>query len=271
MIELIKKWYPEDDPITEEQGRMLIDVLGDDLTEEAFEGFLVVCSRFVTDFGDHRTSELFHLFRTHKPEGRRALLRSLEHLSRWVGGMDGYLRNYPVTIQPPLPAFPQLKIVGIETLEPYLYRTMDSNSVDRLTGELVRERIKNTGKLPAAEMKDEPVLRAKPFYHWCSFETLDTPDQTRDFLQILPEWNSDCRLRAKIRTSKITDQAFVAYNGDRNDKLKFIGYFHEPHAYDHPPLAGGGTQVSLSGSPPVEALEEWNETFNSWSLIWKPT
>ena len=89
MIELIKKWYPEDDPITEEQGRMLIDVLGDDLTEEAFEGFLVVCSRFVTDFGDHRTSELFHLFRTHKPEGRRALLRSLEHLSRWVGGWTG--------------------------------------------------------------------------------------------------------------------------------------------------------------------------------------
>jgi hypothetical protein len=166
--------------------------------------------------------------------------------------------------------FPQLKIVGIETLEPWLYRVMDSNAVDRLTGELVREQIKNTGKLPAVEMKGEPVLRAKPFYHWCSFEAFNTPDQTRDFLQILPEWNSNCRLRAKIRTSKVTDQAFVAYNGDRNDKLKFIGYFHEPRAYDHPPLVGGGTQVSLSGSPPVETLEEWEETSDSWSLIWKP-
>lgn len=143
MIHLIKKWYPEDDPITEEQVQMLINLLDCDLTEEAFEGFLIVCSRFVTNFGDHRTSELFEIFRTHKPEGRRALLRSLEHLYRWVGGMEGYLKNYPVTIQPPLPAFPQLKIIGIETLEPWLYRVMDSKTVDRMTGELVREQIKN--------------------------------------------------------------------------------------------------------------------------------
>jgi len=265
MIELIKKWYQEDDPITEAQAKELIDLLGSELTEAAFEGFLVVCSRFVTNFGDHRTFGLFNIFRTHKPEGRRALVRSLEYMCRWVGGMDGYLRNYPVTIE--LPAFPQLKIVGIETLEPWLYRVMDSNTEDRVTHEPVKLHVKRTGALPAVEFQNVPVVRSKPFYHWCSFETHDTPEQIRDALQILPEWNSDCRLRAKIQTSRVTDLAFVAYNGDRDDKLKFTGYFYEPLAYDHPPLVGGGTQVSLIGSPPVETLEEWDETSRSWKLL----
>jgi len=96
MRHLLTKWHPEDDPISSEQYDVLESIVGDLLTETAVEGFLIVCSRFVDEFGWHRTDELRRVFRTDKAEGKMALVRSLEHMCRWVGGMEGYLHDYPV-------------------------------------------------------------------------------------------------------------------------------------------------------------------------------
>jgi hypothetical protein len=144
MLELLTKWHSEDDPITRAQADTLVELVGDMLTEKALEGFLIVCSRFVDDFGDHRTGELANIFRTSRPEGRVALIRSLEYVNDWVGGMEAYERLYPVTINPSNPAFPQMKVLGIETLEPYLYRVMSSDQLVRGTSELTKAYILRT-------------------------------------------------------------------------------------------------------------------------------
>ena len=138
MLELLKRWHPEDDPITRNQAETLILMLDGLLTEKALEGFLIICSRLVDEFGSHRTRELSNIFRTHKHEGRRALVRSLEYLNEWVGSMEAYERLYPVTVIPPNPAFPQLKILGIETIETCLYRVVDSNALVRGTSEFTK-------------------------------------------------------------------------------------------------------------------------------------
>jgi len=272
MLELLKKWYAEDDPITLDQAKTVMAMLGDLLTEEAFKGFLIVCSRLVDEFGDHRTSELARVFRTDRPEGRRALVRSLEHINRWVGGMDGYERDYPVTIQPPNPAFPQLRILGIETIATELYRVLDSRATVRGTTELTRDYISRTGTLPEVPIQSEPVLRSKPIYHWCSYDRWESPDAARTALQILPEWGNDCRLRAAVRTADLSGSAFMAFNGDRYDPsdsaLHFYKYFFEPTAQDHPSLEGGGIQIGLDGSPPVEVLEEWDDESRQWTTVW---
>src|SRR5689334_23073080 len=126
MQHLLTKWHPEDDPLTREQYDVLERLVGGLLTETAVEGFLIVCSRFVDEFGNHRTSELERIFHTDRPEGRCALVQSLEHMCRWVNGMEGYQRDYPVQIIPARPAFPQFRILGIETLSPVIYRVLDS-------------------------------------------------------------------------------------------------------------------------------------------------
>jgi hypothetical protein len=273
MLELLKKWYPEDDPITMDQAETLIRMLGELLTEQAFEGFVIICSRLVDEFGNHRTSELSNVFRTAKPEGKRALVRSLEHVNQWVGGMDAYLRLYPVTIIPPNPAYPQLKILGIETIEPFLYRVMDSEAFVKGTTELTRDYIQRTGRLPEVPVQTVPVLRSKPIYHWCTYNKWDTPEATRDALQILPEWQNNCRLRATILTSEVAESAFMAFNGDRYDpsdsELRFYKYFFEPLAQDHPLLEGGGIQIGLEGAPLVNALEQWDEAYGEWQTIWQ--
>jgi hypothetical protein len=273
MLDLLKKWYPEDDPITMDQAETLILMLGDLLTEKAFEGFIIICSRLVDEFGKHRTSELSKVFRTTKPAGKRALVRSLEHVNEWVGGMEAYIRLYPVTIKPPNPAYPQLKILGIDTIEPFLYRVVDSNAVIKGTSELTKDYIQRTGKLPAVPVQTVPVLRFKPIYHWCSYNKWDTPEATRDALQILPDWQNNCRLRATILTSNVAESAFMAFNGDRYDpsdsELRFYKYFFEPLAQDHPLLEGGGIQIGLEGTPPVQILEQWNEVLGEWSTIWQ--
>lgn len=273
MLELLKKWYPEDDPITMDQAETLIRMLGELLTEKAFEGFVIICSRLVDEFGNHRTSELSNVFRTAKPEGKRALVRSLEHVNQWVGGMDAYLRLYPVTIIPPNPAYPQLKILGIETIEPFLYRVMDSEAFVKGTNELTRDYIQRTGRLPEVPVQTVPVLRSKPIYHWCTYNKWDTPEATRDALQILPEWQNNCRLRATILTSEVAESAFMAFNGDRYDpsdsELRFYKYFFEPLAQDHPLLEGGGIQIGLEGAPLVNALEQWDEASSEWRTIWQ--
>ena len=78
MNHLLTKWHSEDDPLTREQVAVLGDLLDGQFTEKALEGFLIVCSRFVDEFGHHRTQELANIFRTHLPEGKKALIKSLE-------------------------------------------------------------------------------------------------------------------------------------------------------------------------------------------------
>lgn len=246
--------------------------MGELLTEAALEGFLIVCSRFVDELGNHRTEELVNIFRTDRIEGKRALLKSLEHMNHWVGGMETYVRKYPVTIIPPRPAFPQLKIVGIEEIATKLYRVLDSNGKVYPTEELVGGYIQRTGRLPAVPKQRHPVRRSKPRYHWCSYEKLGNPKSTADALQILPKW-SNCQLRVTILTTRVKRAAYVAFNGDRQDpndsQLRFYKYFYEPLAQDHPPLAGGGTQIGLEGAPIVDALERWDEPLGKWNLIWR--
>lgn len=273
MLNLLTKWYPDDDPITRDQVETLVLMLKGLLTEKALEGFLIICSRLVDEFGNHRTEELSKIFKTHKSEGRRALVRSLEHVNEWVGGMEAYERLYPVTIKPPNPAFPQLKIIGIETIEECLYRIMDSDALVRGESESTKGYIQRTGKLPLVPIQARPVLRSKPVYHWCSYEKWDSPEITRDALQILPEWKNNCQLRATILTSNVANSAFMAFNGDREDpsnsELRFYKYFFEPLAQDHPALAGGGPQIGLEGEPLVETLEEWDESSKTWNALWR--
>jgi len=68
MLHLLKQWYPEDDPITRDQVETLVLLLEGLLTEKALEGFLIICSRLVDEFGNHRTEELSKIFKTHKPK-----------------------------------------------------------------------------------------------------------------------------------------------------------------------------------------------------------
>ncbi|MEC4749019.1 hypothetical protein [Methylomicrobium sp. Wu6] len=271
MLRMISKWYPEDDPITGEQLETLLRLLNGELTESALEGFLVVCSRFVDEFGNHRTEELANIFQTHSAVGKRALVDSLEYIAKWVGSMDGYLQRYPVSIIPPRPAFPQFKIIGIENIADRLYRVLDSSSKVFPSDELVKDYVQKTGRLPPVPKQNRPVRRSKPRYHWCSYGKWNDPEATREALQILPEW-SDCRLRATIHTSNIKNSSFVAFNGDREDpsnsKLRFYKYFYEPLAQDHTPQCGGGPQIVFDGSPPVESLEIWDSSLMNWQLIW---
>ncbi|WP_085317563.1 hypothetical protein [Derxia lacustris] len=270
MLHLLSNWYPEDDPITREQAEMLALMLDGLLTEKALEGFLIVCSRLVDDFGRHRTEDLANIFRTDSPQGRLALLRSLEHVNDWIGGFAAYERRYPVTINPSNPAFPQLRIMGIETFEPRLYRLLDSRALVYGSEESIAAHIRRTGRLPPVPVQAEPVLRAKPLYHWCSSGKWPSPHASREALQILPDW-SNCLLRASIPTANIENSAFVAFNGDKDPSAegwKFYNYFFEPLAQDHPPLRGGGPQIGLDGAPPVELLEEWDEATQEWRIVW---
>jgi len=270
MHDLLTKWHPEDDPLTREQVDILISLLNGSLTEKGLEGFLIVCSRFVDEYGHHRTNELANIFKTHHEAGRNALLHSLEYLWEWVGGMDTYEKMYPVTIIPPKPAFPQFKIIGIEHLSDQLYRVLDSSSKVYPTEEYVVDYIQRTGRLPSVPRQRHPVRRSKPRYHWCTYDKHHDPESTREALQILPEW-SDCKLRASILTSKIKRSAYVAFNGDRldpnNSKLRFYKYYYEPHAQDHPPFVGGGAQISLEGSPLVDLLEIWDDSSRKWRVV----
>ena len=271
MLHLLTKWYPEDDPLMREQVEVLISLMDGLLTEKAIEGFMIVCSRFVDEFGHHRTEELANIFRTNNTLGRQALLSSLEYMQEWVGGMDEYEKKYPVTVIPPKPAFPQFKIIGIENLSDRLFRVLDSGSTVYPTGEYTREYIDRTGRLPFVPRQRYPVRRSKPRYHWCSYSAWSDPESTRDALQILPEW-SDCKLRVTVLTATVKRSAYVAFNGDREDPsnsaLKFYKYYYEPLAQDHPPHIGGGAQIALEGAPLVYSMEQWDDRTQKWKLIY---
>lgn len=273
MRHLLTKWRPDDDPLSREQYDVLESIVGDLLTEAAVEGVLIVRSRFVDEFGGHRTPELARIFQTDGPEGKQALVRSLECMCRWVGGMEGYERDYPVEIVPARPAFPQFRIVGIETLASQLYRVLDSTrTATREDKEPLVDFIARTGQLPAVPKQRSPVRRTKPNFHRCSYEAWATPQATREALQILPAW-SDCRLRATVLTQDVRRSAYVAFNGDRYDpddrKLRFYGYYYEPLAQDHPELPGGAVQIAVEGAPPVQSLELFDHDTQEWRVVFK--
>jgi hypothetical protein len=277
----------ESDQITDEQVRVLFTLLGSPVWGEELEGFLIVCSRLVDEFGDHRTRELADIFRTSAtPAGRDVLRQSLRYMSRWAGGLAGYESRFPVTIIPARPAFPLFKIVGIDRITQTLFRVLDSHTTAGSPGEPIKQFIARTGRLPGVPRQVRPVRRSKPWFHWCSYTAWESPSATREALQILPEW-SDCSLRASIPASHVSRSAFLAFNGDRpillpfdedpdpNKKpdkprlLKFVKYFYEPMTQDHASLPGGGLQIGVAGAPRVSVLEEWSELQHKWNIVWR--
>jgi hypothetical protein len=263
----------EPDPITDEQVGVLFALLGGSVSDEELEGFLIVCSRLVDEFGSHRTRELEDIFRTSTPEGRDVLRQSLRYMNHWVGGLAGYESRFPVTIKPAKPAFPLFKIVGIDRIVPTLFRVLDSRKPVPATGEPVRQFIARTGRLPGVPRQVRPVRRSKPKLHWCSYSVWESPSATQEALQVLPEW-SDCSLRASIPASHVSRSTFLAFNGDidqnedKAKRLRFLQYFYEPVVQDHEPLSGGGLQVGVAGAPRVSILEEWSERQHRWNVVW---
>jgi hypothetical protein len=259
------------DPIIDEQVRVLFALLGGPVSDEELEGFLIICSRLVDEFGGHRTHELADIFRTSTPEGRDVLRQSLRYMNRWVGGLAGYESRFPVTVVPARPAFPLFKIVGIDRIAPTLFRVLDSHATVRGTGEPVKQFIARSGRLPGVPREPRPVRRSKPWFHWCSYSAWESPSATRKALQILPGWKSDCSLRVSIPASRVSRSTFLAFNGDTDPdsgRLKFVGYFYEPVAQDHEPLPGGGLQLGVAGSPRVSVLEEWSKRQHKWKIVW---
>lgn len=268
---LLRQWHTEDDPISREQADTLLSMLGEtELTEAAFEGFLIIAGRLVDDVGNHRTASLSQVFCTGSAAGRRAMLRSFEYFQRLTGGMEGYERRYPVTIIPAQPAYPLLKIRGIERLIPHVYRVLDSKRTIPGTREGVSRYIARTGHLPSLRKQRHPVVRQKPHMHWCSYGKWSTPSQTAEALQIEPHWNN-CELRATISTRRIRNSAYLAFSGDplsqRLERLKFNQYFYEVLTQDGS-FAGGGIQVAVDGKPAVQCLEQWDGPSKAWKIVW---
>jgi hypothetical protein len=269
------------DPIAAAQVRTLAALLGDQWSKKTRYGFLVAAGRFVDEWGADRTEDLARMFETQTEAGRRALRRSLEELLDRVGSPLEYEQNYPVYINDPIygsvGAFPQLHVLGIETFRPTLYRVMDSKAVVFGTEEPITTFISREGKLPHMPVPADPVLRAKPTMYWCAYESYDSPSATQSALQILPEWHSDCKLRATLSAKGLDGLVFVAFNGDtayrdpkpgESKSMAFAGYCLELKAQDNPSLPGGGIQVGVVGSPQVLLLEEWNDSEDCWSTVW---
>src|SRR5689334_18185747 len=225
------------DPIAAAQVETLAALLGDQWSKKARCGFLVAAGRFVEEMGGDRVEELACVFETHTKAGRLALRRSLEELIDRVGSPGEYEQNYPVYINDPVygsvGAFPQLRVLGIETVRPTLYRVMDSKAVVYGTKEPISDFISREGKLPHMPVPTDPVLRIKPTLYWCAYERYDNPSATQSALQILPEWGSDCRLRATLSTNGLDRFVFVAFNGDKayrdpkegeSQSMAFAGY-----------------------------------------------
>ena len=206
------------------------------------------------------------IFRTDCRAGRDALAASLRRVARNLGSYQQFSDSYPVTIIPPLPAYPLFEILALETFQDAVFRTLDSRSA-------AIAHIKATGHLPELALPAEPVLRRTPKAHWCAYEKWQSPQATRSSLQIRPEW-SDCRARATLASSAIKALAFVPYSDDPDDPetrgLEFHGYFFEGRAQDHEAaeLPGKAVQICVFGQPQVAALEEWNDADGAWRLTW---
>jgi hypothetical protein len=272
------------DPLTAAQVATLATLLQDEWTAKARDGFLVISGRFIDQTGTDRSDELAPLFRTATAAGRRSLRSSLEALFDAVGSLAQFEQDHPVYINDPdhgsLGVFPQLPIVDIGALEPYVYRLFDSHAVvfGSPERELVRDRIVRTSRLPLMPAPAGLILRHKAPMYWCSFERHPSPAASRAALQILDRWGSDCRLRATIPTSALEGRAFVAYSGVSEyppdvknlspNPPAFAGYNVELKASDHPELPGGGLQIGVVGEPPVVLLEEWSDDQNAWTEMW---
>jgi hypothetical protein len=89
----ISRWDHDDDPITRDQVRVLYQLLNGEVSQQALEGFLIVASRLVDEFGGHRTTELSTIFRTHTLTGQKVLHQSLEFVRQWVGGYERYCQR----------------------------------------------------------------------------------------------------------------------------------------------------------------------------------
>jgi hypothetical protein len=263
------------DPLTAAQVQTLASLLADQWSDKARDGFLVFSGRLLDDFGNDRTEELGVLYKTDQWQGRVALRRSLEALFDSVGSLVKFESDFPVYINEPehgsLGVFPQLPVLGIEEIASKVYRVMDSRAVVHGTEEPVRAFILREHRLPHLEPPTHLILRQKLRVHWCSYECYESPSATSSALQILPAWNTDCKLRATLPTAGMEGSAYVAYNGDRkyaDDRPgAFAGYFLEVRAQDHPDLPGGGLQIGVVGSPKVATLEEWNDARDRWCTI----
>ena len=176
---------------------------------------------------------------------------------------------YPVTIVPPLPAYPLFPILHFSSFRPIAYRVLNRSNRDVLTQIII------AGRLPWAAHPAAPVLRRTPRGHWCAYEAWATPEETRRALQILPAW-SDCAARAIIDTRNLEGQAYVAYSVDPYDSdtrgLTFHGYFYETVTQDHYDAPyrydGDAVQICVFGEPQVECLEEWDAVGERWEKTW---
>jgi hypothetical protein len=181
-----------------EQLRIVEELVGRSLAPVEHEGFRIVYPRFIDRFGGTRLPELRNVFRSDLPAGRAALAASLRRVAMGLGSYDAFAARYPVTIIPPLPAYPLFPIADIATFQPCVYRVLSSTNLPAMT------HIRETGCLLPVPRPVEPVLRSVPRGHWCTYDAWSSPDETRRALQILPEW-SDCRARSGSRraTSRV--------------------------------------------------------------------
>jgi hypothetical protein len=255
------------DPLYDEQLAIVEELLRRKLEPSEYEGFLIVSNRFVDRFGATRIGGLARVFETARREGREALAASLRKVAARIGSYERFAADYPVTIIPPLPAYPLFEVVGIETILDVVYRTLDSGSA-------AISHIKATGQLPERPLPREVVLRHTPKAHWCSYERWPDPQATLEALQIMPGW-SDCEARATLRAAAVSGLAFVPYSDDPDDAgtkgLEFHGYFFEGITEDHGAtgLAGQAVQICVYGSPEVALLERWSAREGAWVQVWR--
>jgi hypothetical protein len=259
----------DEDTFEDEQRRTVEALLDRPLAPRELEGFRIVYSRFIDRFGGSRLEELRHIFRTDLQEGRLALAASFQRVADELGSYEEFAAKYPVTIIPPLPAYPLFPVVSLASFQPTVYRVLDTKKLEAL------DRIHRTGTLLPVAKPQEPVLRAVPRGHFCAYRTWATPDDTRRALQILPEW-SDCGARATLAAADLDGLAYVAYTVDPNDPdtrgLAFHGYFYEGLTQDHDDrpydFPGEAVQICVFGGPPVQLLEEWDPVAERWEVTW---
>ena len=253
----------------QEQLDIVTALLGRPLSGRELEGFRILYPRFIDRYGGTRLADLQRIFCTDAREGKEALAASLRKVADDLGSYDEFAAAYPVTIVPPLPAYPLFPILHLSSFRPTVYRVLNRSNRDLLT------QIVSTGRLPLAPHPAAPVLRRTPRGHWCAYEAWATPDETRQALQILPAW-SDCAARAIIDTRNLEGQAYVAYSVDPNDAdtrgLTFHGYFYETVTQDHDDAPyeydGDAVQICVYGEPQVEGLEEWDTVSERWEKTW---
>jgi hypothetical protein len=260
----------DEDEFENEQRDIVGALLERPLTDREVEGFRIVYPRFIDRFGGTRLGELRRIFCTDLPEGKRALAASLVRVADDLGSYDEFVARYPVTVVPPLPAYPLFPILYLESFKPSVYRVLNSGSHEAL------KHIKATGRLPFVPLPPAPVLRETPRGHWCAYDRWATPDETRRALQILPTW-SDCAVRATLDAHQLKNLAYVAYSVDPNDSgtrgLTFHGYFYEGVTQDHDDAPydyeGDAIQICAYGEPEVRCVEEWNIATGQWDTTWQ--